>query len=352
MDRPASGDLDQQRSVQQYWQAEYELWREKHLPSADALVLLRSEAREAAEAIKRPAREWIQRTYGLLVPDHMFTFWAFWLGLSPIERQATTGFVYPAGLFTFFEAGGRERIPREGLDHRLAWRYYLNPPEFLTVLTGDTDGLHYGLWYGTPHELPAFVADYYSRDADAIRCAGRTLLEVLRAKVEGAARDFYPPANAREAEEDLFPIWLLLDAIGEYEAADQPERGNASRDAFIREVAQGRLATCSEIGVVVPSAYDHSIPHPLDVVYKAIRSDAPEVTAWIAEAEQACESGQPTFALVLGHDLHSLSAGRPHREEAAWRLLTRAYEVLGYDALATIATLHYQHRHLPSVQIY
>lgn len=352
MNGPASDNLDQQTLTQQHWRAEYEAWREKHLPPADALALLRSKAQMATATLQEPTREWVQRTYGLLLPDYMFTFWAFWLGLSPIERQATTRFVYPSGLFTFFEAGGRERIPREGLDHRLAWRYYLDPPEFVTVLLGDADGLHYGLWYDDPHALPTFVAGYYSRDADAIRCAGRTLLEVLRDTVERTALDFYPPANAREAEEDLFPVWLLHNTIREYEEADQQERGDVSRDAFIYEVARDRLATCSKIGVLVPSAYDHSVPHPPDMVYKSIRSDAPEIAAWIAEAEQACENGQPAYALVLGHDLHWLSAGHPHHEEAAWRLLTRAYEVLGYDALAAIATLHHRHRDLASVDIY
>lgn len=354
MNEPVSDHPDKQKVTQQHqhWQAEYQIWRQKHLPQTSALALLRSEAREVTRALQAPLRTWILQTYGLLLPDHMFTFWAFWLGLSPIEREALARFIYPAGLFTFFEEGGRESIPREGLDHRLAWRYYLDPPEFLTVLTGDADGLHYGLWYDTPHALPSFVAGYYSRDADAIRFAGRTLLEVLRATVERTERDWYPPANAREGEEDLFPTWLLRDAITEYETADQRERGNTSLEVFMHDALQERLATCNGIGVSVPSPYNQSVLQPCHVMYEAIRSDAPEVTVWITEAEQACEKGQPAFALVLGHDLHWLSAGRPHREEAAWRLLTRAYKVLGYDALAAIATLHHQHRHLSSVQIY
>ncbi|EFH80326.1 ADP-ribosylation family protein [Ktedonobacter racemifer] len=354
MNEHGSDHPDQQKEALQYqhWQAEYQLWRQKHLPPTDALALLRSEAREVTAVLQEPMRAWIMQSYGLLLPDHIFTFWTFWLGLGPIEREAITRFIYPAGLFSFFEEGGRERTPREGLDHRLAWRYYLDPPEFLTVLTGDADGLHYGLWYDTPHALPSFVAGYYSRDADAIRYAGRTLLEVLHATVERTERDWYPPANVREGEEDLFPTWLLRDAITEYETIDQRERGNASLEVFIHDALQERLATYNGIGVRVPPPYNQSVPQPCHVVYEAIRSDAPEVTTWITEAEQACEKGQPAFALVLGHDLHWLSAGQPHREEAAWRLLTRAYEVLGYDALATIATLHHQHRNLPSVQIY
>jgi hypothetical protein len=282
----------------------------------------------------------------------MFTCWAFWLGLSPLERQAVDRFVQPAGLFTYFEEGGRELIPREGLDHRLAWRYYLDPPEFVTVLTGRMDGLHYGLWYDAPDAAPAFVAGYYSRDADAIQCEGRTLLEVLRATIERAARDYYPPATASEAEADLFPKWLVRDAIAEYEAEDLEARGNTPLDAFCYELFQRRLATCSEIGAVVPATYDTFMPHPSEVVCDAINRDAPVLSAWIAEAERACDNGQPAFALVLGHDFHWRSAGEPQREEAAWRLLGRAYEVLGYGALAAIATLHHHHRHLPSVDIY
>lgn len=354
MDKPTSDDLNRQQVTRQqkHWRSVYQRWRQAQLPDSETLARLRFDTREAAEALYGPVREWIARTYGLSLPDHMFTFWAFWLGLSPSERQAAGRFVRPAGLFTYFEAGGRERVPRAGLDHRLAWRYYRDPPEFVPILTGRVDGLHYGLWYDAPSALPTFVAGYYTRDADRIRCAGRTVLEALRAAVGRAARDWYPPANARESEGDLFPTWLLLDAIGEYEAADRAERGNAPLDAFIRAASRERLATCSGIGVVVPAPYDRAVPQPPDVVYETISADAPELTAWIAEAEQACENGQPAFAFVLGHDLHWLSADRPDREEAAWRLFIKAYDVLGYDALAAIATLHHRYRHLPSVQIY
>ncbi|HEX6122954.1 MAG TPA: ADP-ribosylation family protein [Ktedonobacterales bacterium] len=351
---PDPDDLTQHSADQRYqhWRAAYQRWRQAQLPPADALARLRSDAREATTALEAPTRAWIERTYGLPMPAHLFTFWAFWRGLSPSEHQATKRFVFPAGLFDFFQEGGRERVPRAGLDHRLAWRHYLDPPEFLTILTGRMDGLHYGLWYDSPQALPSYVARYYSREPDAIRCNGRTVLEALSTHVERALRDWYPPANTQEAEGDLFPTWLVRDAIAEYETVDREARGSAPFDDFLHEASRQRLATCNEMGVVIPAPYDHSIPHSRDAIYDAIRSDAPEVAEWIMEAARACAQGQPAFALVLGHDLHWLSADREPREEAAWRLLTRAYEVLGYDALAAIATLHHQHRHLPSVNVY
>lgn len=354
VDKQFSDGHDESKAAEEYlqWHGEYLHWRQTNLPPADTVARLRSEAREATEARKAPTQAWIQQTFGLLTPDHVFTFWAFWQGSSAVERRAAQRFVVPLGLFSFFEEKGRKRIPREGLDHRLAWRYYLDPPGFLTLLGGNSDGHHYGLWYDNPNVLPTFVAGYYSRDADAILIGGRTLLEVLKSHVELAARDWYPPANLEEAKDDLFPTWLVRDAIQEYETTDLRERGDTTRDAFIRDALQARLDTCNGIGVLVPSPYSQSIPYPTDVRCKPIRSDAPEITQWITEAEQVCAQGQPAFALALAHDLHWLSAGLPEREDAAWRLLICAYEVLGYEPLATIATLHHQHRHLESVDIY
>lgn len=74
--------------------------------------------------------------------------------------------------------------PESGLDHRLNSRFYRDPPEFSTALHGNTDGLHFGLWYDNPQESSAFVASYYSRDGGGVAYQGQTLLEAVRKQIE------------------------------------------------------------------------------------------------------------------------------------------------------------------------
>lgn len=342
--------------------AEYAKFRQEHMPPPEELATLRAGARQQANAQREPVQAFFQQTYHLTLPDHVFNFWAFWLGLTPFERetmnwqldndpiQPALG-ISPGGIFRYFEQTGRASIPQEDLDHRLNSRFYRDPPEFFTALHGDTDGLHFGLWYDNPHEPSAFVASYYSRDGGGIAYAGQTLLEAIREQIERAQ---YHNDTTNEQKEwhskQQLGFMLLRDAVMEYETADRPEQGITYIQTYRK--CEERIPTCNELGITVPPSYERPQERDIAAIYQAICADDPQVKIWINEALEACAQGQPALALALGHDLHWLSHDQPERKEAAYLLLTRAYEVLGYQALSDIVTLHHQYRDLPNVDIY
>ena len=63
-------------------------------------------------------------------------------------------------------------------------RYYNDPPEFLTVASGGTDGLHWGYYIDDPHAPTFPVVSYYSNDAFELKIAGKTLFEALREEIK------------------------------------------------------------------------------------------------------------------------------------------------------------------------
>src|SRR5437870_3701751 len=96
----------------------------------------------------RPSREYAMPTpeqrvrdfYGFAFPDDFFHFREFMAGL-PRNVLGDTCDMWPA--FPFEVAAGRRAKDHPDHPH---WedRYYHDLPEFVTLFTGSTDGLHYG----------------------------------------------------------------------------------------------------------------------------------------------------------------------------------------------------------------
>jgi Uncharacterised conserved protein (DUF2228) len=92
------------------------------------------------------------------------SFAALWRSLTEVERKGMKSVVRsPGGIMTWFEDGGLSRKTRDGLDQRLESRFRADPPELVTVMWGNSDGLHFGLWYDDPMHGPTFLAHNYAR---------------------------------------------------------------------------------------------------------------------------------------------------------------------------------------------
>jgi hypothetical protein len=158
----------------------------------------------------------VQRVYGLRLPRHIAVWHAFWASLSPLE-EAGMGYMGrgPAGIMLFFDEGGLARKTRDGLDPRLECRFRCDPPEFVSVMSGDTDGLHYGLWYDDPAELPSFIASNYARDsAETGRDESTVLKELAKEVRERVEEPDYPD------EPPPISLWAARSALLWFAEAD------------------------------------------------------------------------------------------------------------------------------------
>jgi len=280
------------------------------------------------------------RTHGLPLPDHFFTFLAWEAGLVLAESQVLGEILEMRGV----GIGSMPLDPvqveklRARFDDRLVYRYYRDPPEFLTVIHGGTDGLHYGLWYDDPRDGCTAVASYYNNDSCEINWAGGS---------EGYSTD---PAEVLEWRVKLA---VLRDSLLEYEPDLTPDaraRFEIGTEAY-RERARtfwtDRIATRDAIGVKVPGV---TLSRDPKEVSDTIEAGSDDMHALITEALAECGAGRPALALALGRDFFSLScAGHEEREAIAAQLLEAAYRALGRAPLAEIATIHHRYRSLPRV---
>lgn len=284
----------------------------------DALALMNARF----DAVAARMRE----VYGLRLPRYLATFAAFWRSLDEIERE---GMDYlgrsPGGIMVWFEDGGLERATRDGLDARLESRFRRDPPEMVTVAWGDSDGLHYGLWYDDPADLPTYIVHNYARDsAETWHDDEPTPLAVIAAH----ARDI----AASSDRDELLPLTAhaALAALSAFESADR--EALAADPPAERWLRADRIPTLGTFGPALPpGAGSIRVGAPEDRL-KAWRGQPARVRKWSESAKRDCAEGRPAAALTFGLDLHWLDTDE-HRASAL-ELMVMAYEKLGRRAHA------------------
>ncbi|MET7422941.1 ADP-ribosylation family protein [Dactylosporangium sp. NPDC005555] len=274
--------------------------------------------------------ERVQRVYGLRLPGHLAVFCAFWKSASDAERAAVEHLmVRPFGLTEYFADGGLERRARDGLDERLHARYRCDPPEFVTVLSGGSDGLHYGLWYDDPAEVPTLIVHNYARDSAETWANGyRTLLGELHGLTTAVLDERDDDTVAALVEPLLEALDWFVDADNEAVDADGPVRWSGVR----------RESTAVSVFPLLPSDAGDPQLGRSHTRLEELHAGGAEAAAWIARAEAELAAGEPALALAVGGELHWL-AGDEHRDVAR-RLRADGYRLLGRDAIAGIVEVH------------
>ncbi len=282
--------------------------------------------------------ERVRQVFGLRLPRHVAVFAALWASDSCAVGELTHS---PWGVTDYFADGGLDLIGRDGLDERLHARFRCDPAEFVTVMNGGTDGLHYGLWYDDPAELPTVIVHNYARDSAETWVSGPdSLLGVLRREVADFLADY------GDEEEDARRVDPLLEALDWYAAADEEA---LRRDGPPRWAGTPRAYTAVSLFPILPASAGDPRLTESDMRLTTYRDDPAGTGAWIADAERELAAGRPALALAIGGELHWFD--HDDYRTAGRELLVGAYRALGRDALAEIAELHAGHRDLRSVQI-
>lgn len=338
--------------------AYYAYFREHHgLDEAESVARAEARRRQALEAALARYEEIKPRfhaAFGLILPEQTAHFWAFFSSLDELEREAADWvWRYPAGILDWYRDDFDDWTLLDGLDHRLHFRYRHAPPEFVCVMTGDSDGLNYGLWYDDPAEEPTWVASFYARDSAEVSPEGRTILEAYRRVLERsvAGCDTDPTMSDDDRRDRIARHNVLRDALCFFETADRPEVGESYDDVYGFIDLDGRVPTMDGFGVAATQPVD--LPNRPDSaweVFQIYKNDPTLVATWIDEARRQLASQNPYPALVIGRDLHAMDLDEFNA--VALDLLVAAYEALGHHPLASIARIHHQHRDLSSVAVY
>ncbi|MDI1463089.1 DUF2228 domain-containing protein [Catellatospora sp. KI3] len=299
----------------------------------------------AAMSDRFPAvAERFSRVYGLRLPRHLAVFAAFWDSLDRRERDAIgdVAGLHPWGVSDYFKTDGLALVGRDGLDERLHCRFRRDPAEFVTVLGGDSDGLHFGLWYDDPAQLPSFIAHNWARDSAETWTSGRpTLLGEISAWLEKSLDDSYGEEGDKRWR--LHPLRRALDWFAEADA--EALRADGERVWADAPRAQDTVS----IGAALPPGSGDPRGGEHRARFDAYRGDHAAVRGWIGQARAELAAGEPAFALALGTELHWLDADEFRQE--ALELQVGAYRALGRGALADIAEVHFAHRDLRTVDV-
>jgi hypothetical protein len=302
-------------------------------------------------------REQLRRLYGFDFPDDLFRFWEFANRLLPLEPLRALEEVCHIQLVGPFEVlAGRfdRRTPRYSL--LLHWRYHNDPPEFFTVLLGDSDGLHWGYYLDNPASQTGCIASYYTHDAFELMTDGDTLFEALRLHLEQQYRDCldYREADVEQmAEYDatLAALDEMRRHIQRYETGDRSENGEEyveKYDAERRRAKRIVARTLEGMGVVAPRQTYRPLSLKDDQLWQALWNTDDPVSI-VEEARQALSDGYPATALKLGKDLWAVGGER--HTAYTYELLDAAYAGLNREVLRNVLREHWAHRDLPLVDI-
>lgn len=297
----------------------------------------------------------VKRLYGVDLPEEILAVWDLASSLSPDDP--TSAFagddLVALSLVGPFEVLAGRTVVKPGLDMRLHWRFRFDPPELLTLMMGNEDGLHFGYWLDDPAAGPSCVAFYYAHDSCELSVAGITLWETIRGwlerahagAVEGMREE--PGYEARYVK-DLVAIGRLRERLVEYATRERTEIGAAYEKKYeLRglRALQTVAMTPEGMGIVAPPERYRPLSRTGADLAKALGGKAPPKRL-VEEALALAAKGFPASALELGRH-----CWRRARDEAAYALLDAAYAGLGRPALREILAVHRAHRDLADVSV-
>jgi hypothetical protein len=302
----------------------------------------------------RDRRQLLRELYGFDFPDDFFRFWEFVNRLQPLEplRALEALSIQLVGPFEVLAGRFDRRTPQYSL--LLHWRYYLDPPEFFTVLAGDIDRLHWGYYLDDPCAASGCIASYYASDAFELSVDGADLFEAVRLHLEQCYRDCdehseYDPEAKEDYEEKKRHLDGWRAKLTPFGTAKLRAVGATYVDRYAGRSHRRPLAETQEgMGIVVPKTLYRPLKRNDDQLWSYLCDTEDPIEA-VQEARQALGEGFPGTALKLGKDLWAVGGER--HNEYAYELLDAAYAALGRDVLREVLRVHRVHRELPSVDI-
>jgi hypothetical protein len=269
----------------------------------------------------------IDNIYGLAMPESFFAFWDF---ANRVTFPALRDALDIIGLLGPFDLLQNDLVR----DHDPIWhaRYYNDPPEFLTLMAGLTDGYHWGYYIDDPAQPQFTVASYYSNDAFEIHVAGADLFEATRRELELHYRDCLDyltsdPKYASEYEARLKQFDGIRTLLQQYGTADRQERGWEYYEKYhVWGTSQRKTvaATRDAMGIVVPQNAYRPLDRDDPFQIWNYHPSADEAQQMTDSALESLRAGFPGTALKLGKDLWIYS----EHQSLSYRLLDDAYDAL------------------------
>ncbi|XP_077984873.1 histone PARylation factor 1-like [Glandiceps talaboti] len=297
-------------------------------------------------------REEIKMKFKVEMPEDFYEFWEFCKSLNsktPTDALMETLGLQLVGPFDIL-AGKFKSHKGKRPCYVLHWRYYYDPPEFLTVVKGDdTSQHHLGYYRDDPNEMPVFVAANSAAVGCTIKPQGENLFAAVKIHLDKLAKETKDKKKKTQLQklDGALSSW----AKKEKYSLEAKTKNMKARDKKVV------TKTFHKAGIVVPVVDDigyRELPETdasLKAILKAIVDsstddertmkfdDLQEIITLVQFANDECDYGE---GYELGIDLFCYGSSIFHT--VIENLLPLAYSLLRRDVFGEIITKHLKHR--------
>ncbi|KAF2354235.1 Histone PARylation factor 1 [Trinorchestia longiramus] len=311
--------------------------------------------------------ESIKQKFLVEMPEDFYKFWQFCTDLNkdaPLEALSAVG-IQLVGVYDVVAC--KQLVPRCPSRYLCHWRYYHDPPEMQTVLSGCSDGFHIGYFRDVPSEAPVFLASMSDVKPGIVSPLADNIFDAVRVYCIEAGKKADPFKKAAfskmvtQLETAAKSYGFALDSKAEavkrrrkkvvcksFHGAGIVVPFDKQTDVGYREIPEtdGLCGCCVVQGCVddvcrravwcwyvwckavwMMCGADATTSGARDVVFAHVQE-------LITNAQWATDEGDFGMSLELGMDLFIF--GCPHLHNAARHLMTVPYDLLGRTAFSTI----------------
>lgn len=270
--------------------------------------------------------------YGFDFPDDFFAIYELAQQKPNYFKGGLAGYESPLGIHlgSVFDVF-KEKNDFKKSHHLKTDRYYNDPPEFFTLMSGDSDGLHWGYYVDAPNELPPIISSYYSNDAFELSYNGKTLFEMLRFELESQVMGALDTLNDPEYESERYLEDLdeMRDELKKYSTENKSEVGEEYFDKYHNNPRIEMPQTRCGMGINIPkSTYKASSELDKFQIWN-YEPDRDEILRLENDCKQLLEENMPGNLLKLGKDLWIYKEFRA----ISYAALEKSYQALGRNSL-------------------
>lgn len=285
-------------------------------------------------------RQRIVDSFGFTPSDEFFAFWDFAESIKPSDpTQAFHDLLSMTLVGPFSFLAGHFESRTAYYDPCLHWRYFGDPPELVTIITGGTDGLHWGYVVDEPNQNPVGIAGYFAHDDVSVFQESASLFQFLAHQIQATLADI---------EGDMKKNAKLAKDPSAKRLLTEGQKMQKALDEFCSTQAVSFPVT-AEIAFV-----DHCNPPP---PFPFPEPDEFDSLPALVESgiKQLVKEGysQSDARLKIGRMLwHWHYDGNPKLEAVAFKLLDDEYQSLGRKFLRHVLHQHREHRHRRSLDVF
>ncbi|XP_072450651.1 histone PARylation factor 1 isoform X2 [Chiloscyllium punctatum] len=293
-------------------------------------------------------RQEVEDLYKLRMPEDFYHFWEFCEkqdSQNPCEALKSSLGLQLVGPFDIL-AGKHKGTKTSEPNYLLHWRYFYDPPEFQTIVSGDPETLsHLGYFRDSPDELPVFIGENEAKNGCSVVQMGNNVFSAVKRLKEMGNRT--QSRGLKELETKLTTVAKKLGYSLEQKTKEMKQRD--------RKVA---TRTFHGAGLVVPidkagvgyrelPETDGSLKKICKAIVEAptdearMKAFAPiqEIITYVQFANDECDYG---MGYELGIDLFCYGSHYFHK--VVQQLLPLAYKLLKRQLFAEIIEVHLANR--------